>query len=163
MNQLTPEEAMEIRRSIIVKPHQSGYITINNQRIRCSAATHVSDEGFKWLKENHPYETDLIIGYALELDYKLKNYNREQWRGRMDRDPDKEMKIKEGRTKLLRSANHNYQPFDTTFGGHKEFKELVNTTFGDVEWYVSYFMETYHPDRWYTPVWERVREVTERW
>ena len=163
MNQLTLEEAMEIRRSIIVKPHKFGYATIGGRRVACSVAAHVSDEGFKWLKENHPYETDLIIGYALELDYKLKNYNREQWRGRMDRDPDKEMKIKEGRTTLLRSVNHKYQPFDVTYGGHKEFKELVNATFGDVEWYVSYFIPAYQPDRWYRPVWERVREVTERW
>lgn len=162
MDQLTLKEVMEIRRSIIVKPHEYGYITIDNKPVMVAVSAHVSDEGFKWLKENHPYETDLIIGYALELDYKLKNYNREQWRGRMDRDPDKEMKIKEGRTGLLRSVNHHYKDTDIS-SIDERFKTKVNTSFGDVEWYVSYFIPAYHPDRWYQPVWQRVREVTERW
>lgn len=162
MNQLTLEEAMEIRRSIIVKPHKYGYITINNQNILCSVAARISDEGFKWLKENHPYETDLIIGYALDLEYKLNNYNREQWMGRMDRDPEKERRIKEGRTGLLRSVNHHYSEYDSVRVDER-FKAKVNTSFGDVEWYVSYFIPAYRPDRWYQPVWERVRDITARW
>lgn len=154
MNQLTLEEAMEIRRSI-VKPHES-------VRGANGGRGHISSENFKWLKENHPYETDLIIGYALDLEYKLNNYNREQWMGRMDRDPEKERRIKEGRTGLLRSVNHHYSEYDSVRVDER-FKAKVNTSFGDVEWYVSYFIPAYRPDRWYQPVWERVRDITARW
>lgn len=154
MNQLTLEEAMEIRRSI-VKPHES-------IRGANGGYGHISNENFRWLKENYPYETDIIIGYALDLDYKLNNYNREQWRGRMDRDPEKDRRGKEGRTGLLRSVNHHYTEYDCVHVDEK-FKAKVNTSFGDVEWYVSYFIPAYRPDRWYRPVWVRVRDITARW
>lgn len=163
MNQLTIEEMMEIRRSIIKRPKGYGRL-INLGGITAHYAPYpdVNMEEFNKLKAEHPYETDLIIGYAVDIEFKLKNYNREQWRGMMDRDPDKDGRIKYGRTKLRRSANHHYQKFDVTLYGHEEFKERVKS-FGDVEWYVSSFFGTYRPDRWYIPLWGRVREVVDRW
>lgn len=161
MSQLTIDEMMEIRRSI-VKPHVYSRATIGGRRVWHRAGGDVSDEDFRWLKENHPYDTDLIIGYTLDYEYKLKNYNREQWQGMMDRDPDMERKVKLGRTRLLRSANHHYKDTDIRSMDEK-FKRRVNTSFGDIEWYVSWFVDAYHPDRWYRPVWFRVREIVDNW
>lgn len=153
---------MEIRRSIIKRPKGYGrLINLGGITARYAPLPEVNMEGFNKLKAEHPYETDLIIGYAVDIEFKLKNYNREQWRGRMDRDPEKERRVKEGRTGLLRSVNHHYSEYDCVHVDER-FKAKVNTSFGDVEWYVSYFIPAYHPDRWYRPVWERVREVTER-